>query len=408
MPDYPPFNAPFAEQLEFFRQKLNLPTEAWDDIERMAHDRAFIVAGAQGADLLEDLRGAVDEAIERGTGLEAFRKNFKRIVAERGWHGWTGEGSKGGEAWRTKVIYQTNMATSYAAGRWKQLNDPALLKVLPYWQYHHNDSVITPRPLHVSWDGLTLPPDHPFWQTHFPPNGWGCQCWVTAVSKEKFMRAIAAGRGPANAPTGTEGIDKGFDYAPGANVTKPLKDFIDQKLIKLDAPIGAAMYETMRPVLLAERAVAVRDMVAVAAASLEPKGASVVAHVVAPKTVADLAARDVTLNDAAIWLRDHELVHAIRDYKDARGSVLPLDVWLEISAHLDSATPYLDMLDRALIYAFDIPEQTGKIVVRINYSSKVARKVIESNFIRTGGLIEPQDLLELLPNGESRYVLLKR
>lgn len=408
MPDYPPFNAPFAEQLEFFRRKLNLPTEAWDDIERMAHDRAFIVAGAQGADLLEDLRGAVDEAIAQGTGLDAFRKNFNRIVAEHGWTGWTGEGTKGGEAWRTRVIYQTNMATSYAAGRWKQLTDPKLLKVLPYWQYHHSDSVMHPRPLHVSWDGLTLPPEHPFWQTHFPPNGWGCMCWVTAVSKEKFMLAVAAGRGPANAPATIEGIDKGFDYAPGANANRPLKDFIDQKLIKLDAQIGAAMYEAMRPLLLAERAVAVRDMVAVAAASLEPKGASVVAHVVAPNTVADLAARDVVLNDAAIWLRDHELVHALRDYKDTLGNVLPLDVWLDISGQLDRAVPYLDMLDRALIYAFDIPGQTGKIVVRINYSSKVARKMIESNFIRTGGVIKPEDLLELLQEGGRRYVQLAR
>ena len=246
MPGYPPFNAPFPEQLAFFRQKLNLPTEAWDDIARMAHDRAFMVAGAQGADLLQDLRGAVDESIDLGTGLGAFRKNFKRIVAERGWTGWTGEGSKGGEAWRTKVIYQTNMATSYAAGRWKQLNDPELLKIFPYWQYHHSDSVMTPRPMHVSWDGLTLLPTHPFWRTHFPPNGWGCMCWVTAVSKEKFMLAVANGKGPANAPTTTEGIDKGFDYAPGASlgtdsVDPALQDFAVKKINALPPQIAQAL-----------------------------------------------------------------------------------------------------------------------------------------------------------------------
>lgn len=413
------YNQPFAEQVEFFRQKLNLPSEHWDDIERAAHDRAFIVAGAQGADLLDDLREAIDKAIQQGTGVDAFRKDFGRIVAEHGWTGWAGEGSKAGVAWRTKVIYQTNMATSYAAGRWKQLNDPALLKVLPYWQYRHNDSVVTPRPLHVSWDGLTLPPDHQFWQTHFPPNGWGCQCWVTAVSKAAYMQAVATGKGKPPAgwdardpKTGAPvGIDKGFDYAPGANTDRLLKDFIDQKLIKLDAPIGAAMYETMRPVLLAERAVAVRDMVAVAAASMEPKGVSAVAHVVAPKTVADLAARDVALNDAAIWLRDHELVHAIRDYKDNLGNILPLEVWLEISGHLDRATPYLDTLDQALIYAFDVPGQTGKVVVKINYSDKIRaagkRKRINSNFISTGGLIERRNLDEIKPNGQRRYELLE-
>lgn len=397
--DYPPFNAPFAEQLEFFRKKLNLPTEAWDDIERMAHDRAFIVAGAQGADLLEDLRGAVDGAIENGTGLEQFRKDFKRIVAGHGWTGWTGEGTKGGEAWRTKVIYQTNMATSYAAGRWKQLTNPELLKVFPYWQYHHNDSVMHPRPLHVSWDGLTLPPDHSFWKTHFPPNGWGCMCWVTAVSKEKFMLAVANGRGPANAPTTTEGIDKGFDYAPGASAAKPLKDFIDKKLIKLDAPIGAAMWQSLKPLLIAEQAAAVRGMVAVAAASMEPTGASVVASVIDPVTVAALSGRGIVLNDAAIWLRDHELTHAIRDAKHA---ALPLDVWLDLPVYLDRAEVYLDTNNGTLLYAFDLPGVTGKVIVRVNYTNKVRvdgkRQNIVSNFIATGGVIEKANL------AESRYV----
>lgn len=51
---------PFAEQIAFFRRKLNVPTERWDDLWQAAHDRAFVVAGAAKADLLEDLRGAVD------------------------------------------------------------------------------------------------------------------------------------------------------------------------------------------------------------------------------------------------------------------------------------------------------------------------------------------------------------
>jgi hypothetical protein len=148
------------------------------------------------------------------------------------------------------VIYQTNMATSYAAGRFKQLSDPDLLKILPYWQYHHNDSVMHPRPLHVSWDGLTLPPDHPFWDTHFPPNGWGCQCWVSAVSQDDFMAAIAAGRGPADAPDGTEGIDLGFGYAPGASLAtggekQALQDFVAQKSDTLPPEIGGDLLQSL-------------------------------------------------------------------------------------------------------------------------------------------------------------------
>jgi len=360
--------------------------------------------------LLDDLNAAIYKAKTQGTGLEVFRKDFKALVAKNGWTGWTGEGTKAGVAWRTRVIYETNMATSYAAGRWQQLNDPGMLEGLPYWQYHHFDGQAHPRPLHVSWDGIVLPPDHPFWKTHFPPNGWFCHCWVTAVSKSAYMTAITNGKSQPpegwdviDPKTGAQaGIDKGWDYAPGASVDRPLKDFIDQKLIKLDAPIGAAMYETMRPVLLAEQLAAVRDMVSVAAASMEPAGASVVAHVVEPLTVSALAAHGVALHDAAIWLRDFELIHAIRDAKTAQ---LPLDVWLNLPEYLELATPYLDTDNNTLLYAFDLPGVTGKVVVRINYTSKVRmggkREIITSNFVVTGGVIEEVNL------AANRYVLLK-
>ena len=239
------FNTPFYEQLEFFRKKVNLPTERWDDIKKAAHDRAFIVAGAMKADLLDDLREAMDKAIELGTGLEEFRKDFAGIVQKHGWTGWTGEGSKGGEAWRTKVIYQTNMATSYAAGRFKQLTDPAYLKLRPYWRYVHDDSVMHPRWWHADWgrQRLTLRHDHPFWKTHFPPNGWGCHCYVVPVDTPNEGDSTEPPKdwdvrdSKGNLP----GIDKGFDYAPGASVDRSLQNLIDQKLIKLTPAISNAL-----------------------------------------------------------------------------------------------------------------------------------------------------------------------
>ena len=180
------FNKPFAEQADFFRQKLNLPTERWDDIRNEAHDRAFVVAGAAKADLLNDLRSAVDSAIAEGKSIQWFRKEFDNIVAKNGWQGWTGEGTKAGRDWRTRVIYQTNLSASYAAGRYRQLTDPDLLKSRPFWKYVHNDTVRNPRPLHQSWSGTVLRYDDPFWETHFPPNGWGCRCRITAMRESEY------------------------------------------------------------------------------------------------------------------------------------------------------------------------------------------------------------------------------
>ena len=238
------FHTQFDAQIEFFRAKVNLPTERWDDIMRQAHDRAFIVAGVGKADLLSDLRGAVDKAIGEGGGLEQFRKDFRAVVQKHGWTGWTGEGTKAGEAWRTKVIYQTNMATSYSAGRYRQMTDPAFLKLRPDWRYVHSDSVIHPRPLHLAWNGLVLPHDHPFWATHFPPNGWGCQCGADPVD--------GLGAGDRTTPpewwdtidpkTGAQmGIDKGFDYAPGANVDTSLRQLVQDKLIGYPDAITTAL-----------------------------------------------------------------------------------------------------------------------------------------------------------------------
>lgn len=223
---------PFAEALEFFRQKLNLPTAKWDDLLGAAHDRAFVVAGATMADLLADLRAAVDKAISQGTTYQTFKKDFEKIVAERGWTGWTGEGSKGGRAWRARVIYETNLYTSYAAGRFQQMKEVANSR--PYWRYRHSDAVTTPRPEHAAWNGKILRHDDPWWAAHAPPNGFGCKCYVETLAARDLKKlgieppkANAGENMPFNGTvkqinkkTGEvielpEGVDKGWDYQPG-------------------------------------------------------------------------------------------------------------------------------------------------------------------------------------------------
>lgn len=136
------FRRPFPEQIAAFRLRLGdlRPTRAWTDVWQAEHDRAFMVAGALKADLLADLAAAVQKAIEEGTGIERFRAEFRDIVERRGWHGWTGEGSKRGEAWRTRVIYKTNMQTTYAAGRWAQI----IRAGYPLIIYRHGGSLDPP------------------------------------------------------------------------------------------------------------------------------------------------------------------------------------------------------------------------------------------------------------------------
>lgn len=415
-------NLPFKEQVEFFARKLNLPTERWDDIRQSAHDRAFVVAGATKADLLADLKKSIAAHVDGGLGLEGYRRDFHEIIQKYGWKGFTGDDRKdpdnpkdkggAGMAWRTRVTYMTNLRTSYAAGRYQQLRESPNLR---YWMWKHNPLVAEARPQHLAWDGLTLPADHPFWNLHYPPQippHWGCRCRVVGV--EVPEDAIALGGDPdkalpedwaaIDAAHKTQGTD--WNYAPGANALMPLREMVEQKLFKLDAPIGAAMWEGLKDALALEQRLAWASMVDAAAATMRASNRAALAHVAAPATVADLAGRGVPMETADVWLRDAELIHAMRETKAGRGAALPMETWRDLPTLLEKATPYLDSADGGLLYVFDAPEGVGKVAVRVNYASKVnaggKRDRLTSNFIRTGGLVDANNI------GETRYVELKR
>lgn len=213
---------PFQEAIDFFRQKVNLPSDHWTDLMNEAHSHGFAVAGAASDALVGDFRRAVDKAISQGTGFQEFRKDFDSIVQK---HGWKHTGKAG---WRARVIYETNMTTAFAAGRYAQMTAPHMLEAFPYWQYHHTPCA-HPRLLHLAWDGMILRADDPFWATCYPPNGWGCRCFVTAVSEGRLRRMGRAGpdaspklewRDWLNKRTGEimkvpAGVDPGFAYNPG-------------------------------------------------------------------------------------------------------------------------------------------------------------------------------------------------
>lgn len=245
---------PFDEAVRFIRGKINLPTAAWTDIWHNQHDKAFVIAGAMKADLLDDFRQAVEKAIANGTTLAEFRKDFDAIVARHGWH------YQGGRDWRTRVIYDTNLRQAYNAGREAKFSDPAFRKRRPYGLYRHNDAVERPRPEHLAWDGLVIPLDDPWWETHTPQNGWGCRCQKFALSERDLKRMGKSGpdtappvnyidqvvgeRGPSPRVVSVpEGIDPGFDYRPGASELARLRKQVTQKAEALPAQIGEALTE---------------------------------------------------------------------------------------------------------------------------------------------------------------------
>ena len=213
---------PFQGAIDFFQAKQPLPSQAYTDLKHAMHDRAFVIAGVTRQDVLTDVQSLVLTALKDGTPLAQFQKDFENAIAGK----WD---PKQGTAWRSRVIYETNVRTAYSAGRYRQLM--SMTKTHPYWTYHHGDSR-RPRPMHLSWNGITLRWDDPWIQTHYTPNGWGCTCYWTAsdeVDMEEMgksgpdapppdrLREVRFGDQMIQVP---EGIDPGWGYAPGENWSK--------------------------------------------------------------------------------------------------------------------------------------------------------------------------------------------
>lgn len=179
MADPEGLSLPMREAVEFFRAKTRIPTATWTDLWHAQHGRGFMVAGAMRDELLKDFQTAIAKAIEQGTTIAEFRTDFDQIVARHGWK------FRGGRNWRSRVIFDTNLRSANHAGRWAQIQ--RLKEGRPYLRYIAVLDERT-RPEHAAWHGTILPADDPWWETHYPPNGWYCRCTVQTLSERDLER----------------------------------------------------------------------------------------------------------------------------------------------------------------------------------------------------------------------------
>lgn len=71
--------------------------------------------------------------------------------------------------------YDTAVRTARLASQWQKIVKNK--KLYPNLTYIHTKSS-NPRKDHLGYVGITRPVDDVFWSTHYPPNGWICQCDV--------------------------------------------------------------------------------------------------------------------------------------------------------------------------------------------------------------------------------------
>ncbi len=187
MADDHPFAKVNPAITRYFDAKGLKPSVNWKDLGFDEHAIAFSVARTAGYDVLGDIRAALSKAIHERQDFDEFRKGLEPLLQEKGWWGRKFDPASGkevqlGSPRRLRTIYYANVRSAYAAGQWERIERTK--DVLPYLVYVMSTAV-RKRELHLSWVGTVLPVDDAWWDTHYPPNGWHCQCRVRQISADE-------------------------------------------------------------------------------------------------------------------------------------------------------------------------------------------------------------------------------
>lgn len=213
--------------LAYLKSKGYAITWNWQEMLDQAHDQAFTVAKAMRLDLLSDIRGALETALQDGQTLKQFIAALQPTLESQGWWGQqvivdsqgVGELVQLGSPRRLKTIYQTNLQSAYMAGRKASMEESA--DTHPFWRYVAILDGKT-RPSHRALSGQVYRHDDPVWSAIYPPNGFNCRCRVTALSQSAVTRkglTIANSAGQMTTTTVETGADKRTGEIRTAQVT---------------------------------------------------------------------------------------------------------------------------------------------------------------------------------------------
>ncbi|MDE6456450.1 MAG: phage head morphogenesis protein [Dysosmobacter sp.] len=169
----------FGEAVDYFKERIPVTADAFYQITEEYRSLAFTVGGYTKAQILKKFYDALLTALEDGGTLREFREDMNSFLEKEGYEGLAPQ--------QAELIFRTNIQTAYNVGHYKQMTDPAVKKLRPYWQYDAVNDAGT-RPSHLAMDGKVFPADSPVWDVWFPPNGFKCRCTVRTLSKRQVER----------------------------------------------------------------------------------------------------------------------------------------------------------------------------------------------------------------------------
>jgi SPP1 gp7 family putative phage head morphogenesis protein len=224
MPDSPAsvgFNVPFEEAIAAMEARgIALPAQYYGEFQGIQRQLNFSIAGVASLDQLQAVLDSLTAKLADG-------QSFKQ------WQDSVAVQDLGLPKHRLDNIYRTNIQNAYNRGHWEQFKENE--KFAPYLMYDAiNDS--RTRPSHRALDGVIRRVDDPFWDTHYPANGYRCRCSVVSLS-EKQAQARSNGDNGLNKKIEPDKMkpDKGWDYNCGSDITAGINKAVADKMAKAAA-----------------------------------------------------------------------------------------------------------------------------------------------------------------------------
>lgn len=252
---------PSPEVSAYLRDKALRPAFRSSEVWGQEHAKGFTVALATQLDVLATLKEAVQHAIDKGVPFETWARDLTPELQRLGWWGQadiadpaTGEVKlrQLGSPNRLRTIYQANLRSARAAGQWER--GQRTKAVLPFYLYQLGPSE-RHRPEHVAREGMIRPVDDAVWTVWFPPNGWGCKCWLRQITRAEAERlGISApfvidtfphrrlrDDGTYETVHVPVGIDPDWATSPGLSRAQTLMSNLTERLASAGEPVARAL-----------------------------------------------------------------------------------------------------------------------------------------------------------------------
>jgi SPP1 gp7 family putative phage head morphogenesis protein len=166
---------PHREAMALIAGKPVVTRKVFDGLLPELRGRAFTVTGIEGANALQRIRDAI-AALPQGSTWDEVKKD---VVSEL--DPYLGDGADQ----RAELLIRTHAFQAFQASNYQVAmadEDTTHLQYLATEDGHARDS-------HIALNGLILPKDDPFWETHMPPWDWGCRCRIRAMNPDLVEEA---------------------------------------------------------------------------------------------------------------------------------------------------------------------------------------------------------------------------